>query len=201
MSVPCFQVDAFSDGPFTGNPAAVCLLSHEASPAWMQAVAAEMNLAETAFVSPMPLAASGRPARSPPGNCVGLLPRSKSNFAGTPHWRQPAPCMRAAPSATTNPSPLRPPAEHSPQLGSMPAATRSWSSTFPQCAAVVTQAPNGTERRVMPDFSPGHVGRTRMAEHPSLPRCAGDSTRRMAIGLEHAQEMRLLPRSAGSVDP
>ena len=46
-----FQIDAFADAPFTGNPAAVCLLD-EASvdEQWMQNVAAEMNLSETAFV-------------------------------------------------------------------------------------------------------------------------------------------------------
>jgi PhzF family phenazine biosynthesis protein len=49
MSVPIFQVDAFSAEPFKGNPAGVCLLSGPADPAWMQNVAAEMNLAETAF--------------------------------------------------------------------------------------------------------------------------------------------------------
>ena len=43
-------VDAFSDGPFTGNPAAVCLLRDPAEASWMQQVAAELNLAETAFV-------------------------------------------------------------------------------------------------------------------------------------------------------
>ena len=39
-------------GPFGGNPAAVCLLDAPADPAWMQRVAAEMNLAETAFLVP-----------------------------------------------------------------------------------------------------------------------------------------------------
>ena len=48
--VKCWQVDAFTDRPFAGNPAAVCWLEEEADPAWMQAVAAEMNLSETAFV-------------------------------------------------------------------------------------------------------------------------------------------------------
>ncbi len=43
-------VDAFSNGPFTGNPAAVCVLSEAADAGWMQNVAAELNLAETAFV-------------------------------------------------------------------------------------------------------------------------------------------------------
>ena len=48
--IRCFQVDAFTDRPFAGNPAAVCLLNREPDTAWMQAIAAEMNLAETAFV-------------------------------------------------------------------------------------------------------------------------------------------------------
>jgi PhzF family phenazine biosynthesis protein len=48
--VKCWQVDAFTDRPFRGNPAAVCSLEHDAPDDWMQAVAAEMNLAETAFV-------------------------------------------------------------------------------------------------------------------------------------------------------
>ena len=53
MRAPLFHVDAFASGPFTGNPAAVCLLEAPADPAWMQAVAAEMNLSETAFVRPV----------------------------------------------------------------------------------------------------------------------------------------------------
>lgn len=51
--VRLIQVDAFTDRPFAGNPAAVCLLSHERESSWMQAVAAEMNLSETAFVRPL----------------------------------------------------------------------------------------------------------------------------------------------------
>jgi PhzF family phenazine biosynthesis protein len=46
---PLYQVDAFADRPFAGNPAGVCLLDGPADPAWMQAVAAEVNVAETAF--------------------------------------------------------------------------------------------------------------------------------------------------------
>ncbi len=53
MPLPLFQVDAFTSRPFAGNPAAVCLLPGPADPRWMQAVAAEMNLAETAFVHPV----------------------------------------------------------------------------------------------------------------------------------------------------
>lgn len=52
MGIPISVVDAFSDAPFHGNPAAVCFPPPEADPAWMQAVAAEMNLAETAFLFP-----------------------------------------------------------------------------------------------------------------------------------------------------
>jgi PhzF family phenazine biosynthesis protein len=44
------QVDAFTDRPFGGNPAAVCVLEEFPRDDWMQAVAAEMNLSETAFV-------------------------------------------------------------------------------------------------------------------------------------------------------
>jgi PhzF family phenazine biosynthesis protein len=45
-----YQVDAFAERPFEGNPAAVCLLNEERPAGWMQSVAAEMNLAETAFI-------------------------------------------------------------------------------------------------------------------------------------------------------
>ncbi|HUF36662.1 MAG TPA: PhzF family phenazine biosynthesis protein [Gemmatimonadales bacterium] len=48
------QVDAFTDRPFAGNPAAVCLLGATRDTEWMQQVAREMNLAETAFLVPRP---------------------------------------------------------------------------------------------------------------------------------------------------
>ena len=51
--LPLFIVDAFADRPFTGNPAAVCLLDGPLEdPEWAQSLAAEMNLSETAFVEP-----------------------------------------------------------------------------------------------------------------------------------------------------
>lgn len=50
--LPLYQVDAFADGPFRGNPAAVVLLNRMAGNEWLQHVAAEMNLSETAFVVP-----------------------------------------------------------------------------------------------------------------------------------------------------
>lgn len=49
-TTPLYQVDAFSDVPFRGNPAAVCLMDRQVDDRWLQQVAAEMNLAETAFV-------------------------------------------------------------------------------------------------------------------------------------------------------
>ena len=52
MALPLLQIDAFTDTPFRGNPAAVCLLDAPREAAWMQQVAAEMNLAETAFLVP-----------------------------------------------------------------------------------------------------------------------------------------------------
>jgi PhzF family phenazine biosynthesis protein len=52
-SVPIWQVDAFTDKPFAGNPAAVCVLDVPRDAAWMQSVAAEMNLSESAFVRPL----------------------------------------------------------------------------------------------------------------------------------------------------
>ena len=52
MPIPIFQVDAFAAAPFEGNPAAVCPLDARAEVGWMQSVAAEMNLSETAFCWP-----------------------------------------------------------------------------------------------------------------------------------------------------
>lgn len=45
-----FTVDAFTGTAFQGNPAAVCLLESRVTHGWMQSVAAEMNLSETAFL-------------------------------------------------------------------------------------------------------------------------------------------------------
>jgi PhzF family phenazine biosynthesis protein len=48
--VPFALVDAFGEGPFTGNPAGVCLMNGTASEGWMAAVAAEIGASETAFL-------------------------------------------------------------------------------------------------------------------------------------------------------
>jgi PhzF family phenazine biosynthesis protein len=50
--LPLLQIDAFTSEPFAGNPAAVCFLDGERDAEWMQALAAEMNLSETAYLLP-----------------------------------------------------------------------------------------------------------------------------------------------------
>lgn len=50
MDIPIYQVDAFTLGPFSGNPAAVCPLDAWLDDTTMQSIAAENNLAETAFI-------------------------------------------------------------------------------------------------------------------------------------------------------
>jgi len=52
MGLRIVQVDAFASRPFSGNPAGVCILPAPRDERWMQDVAAEMNLAETAFLHP-----------------------------------------------------------------------------------------------------------------------------------------------------
>lgn len=52
MTFPYYHVDAFTDQAFAGNPAAVFVLSAARPEAWMQQVAGEMNLSETAFLVP-----------------------------------------------------------------------------------------------------------------------------------------------------
>ena len=52
MALTLYQVDSFTNTPFSGNPAGVCILAEPADKAWMQNVAREMNLSETAFLYP-----------------------------------------------------------------------------------------------------------------------------------------------------
>lgn len=54
MSLPFLQANAFTSSPFSGNPAAVVLLDEEKSGTWLQLVAREFNLSETAFLLPHP---------------------------------------------------------------------------------------------------------------------------------------------------
>jgi len=50
MGLKIYQVDAFTEKAFAGNPAAVCVLPSPADDSWMQNLAREMNLSETAFL-------------------------------------------------------------------------------------------------------------------------------------------------------
>lgn len=50
MGQTIYQVDAFTNKPFAGNPAAVCILPQERDERWMQDLASEMNVSETAFL-------------------------------------------------------------------------------------------------------------------------------------------------------
>ena len=52
MAYKLYQVDAFTNRAYAGNPAAVVILTKAQPDDWMQQVAAEMNLSETAFVMP-----------------------------------------------------------------------------------------------------------------------------------------------------
>jgi PhzF family phenazine biosynthesis protein len=54
MALPFLQIDAFTNTPFAGNPAAVVVLPAAAEESWMRNVAAEMNLSETAFLVKRP---------------------------------------------------------------------------------------------------------------------------------------------------
>src|SRR5687767_315745 len=53
MRIVVYRVDAFCADPFLGNPAGVCVLSAQAPDKWMQEVAREMGLSETAFLVPV----------------------------------------------------------------------------------------------------------------------------------------------------
>ncbi len=84
MGLRIITVDAFTDTPFAGNPAAVCVLPEARDERWMQAVAREMNLSETAFL------------RKDEGGyrCGGSRPRWRWTSAGTRRSRARTPCGR-----------------------------------------------------------------------------------------------------------
>ena len=97
MSIPLFQVDAFTSEIFKGNPAAVCILSEPAESAWMQSVAREMNLSETAFLSP----------RNDGYGLRWFTPEAEVEFAGMPRLQarmysgKPVMCARRQKSGST----------------------------------------------------------------------------------------------------
>lgn len=82
---PLAIVDAFSDGPFTGNPAGVCVLATPAPERSMASVAAEVGASETAFLSP----------GDDGWRLAGSRPRSRSTCAGTGRWRARVCCSEA----------------------------------------------------------------------------------------------------------
>ena len=80
-SSACFQVDAFTDRPFSGNPAAVCLRARTSgSPSGCNRWRPEMNLSETAFVHRLERDGDLRP-------CAGSRRRPKSISVVMRHWR------------------------------------------------------------------------------------------------------------------
>ena len=86
-------IDAFTDRPFAGNPAAVCLLDRPTrwpDEAWMQQVAAELHLSETAFAHPLPA------TPTPTGRCAGSRPRSRPTSAATRRSPPRTPCTATA---------------------------------------------------------------------------------------------------------
>ena len=101
MNVRISQVDAFTDRKYSGNPAAVCILSEPADERWMQDVAAEMNLSETAFAQRLGPDAIFhlRP---------GLLPKRKLIFVVTPPWPRPISSGRKDTFPIVNPPGSRP---------------------------------------------------------------------------------------------
>src|SRR5262249_28236681 len=95
MGQRVIQVDAFAEVPFAGNPAAVCVLPGPAPARWMQDVAREMNLSETAFLH---REGGGLPLRwSPRG--VGVALRG--------HARRPAPHVLGEDGPLTRGEPAR----------------------------------------------------------------------------------------------
>ncbi len=58
-------MDAFTDSPFKGNPAAVCLLEEEKANEWLQAVATEFNISQTSYLTRIPRPAGGPSPSSP----------------------------------------------------------------------------------------------------------------------------------------
>ena len=59
MSLVITQVDAFTNAPFAGNPAAIVVLDRPVATTWMQHLARELNLSETAFLTPEPTGGFG----------------------------------------------------------------------------------------------------------------------------------------------
>ena len=114
MTISLTWVDAFTDRPFAGNPAGVCLLEEPLADSTMQSLAAELGIAETAFVTPADHAA--------PSGCAGSPPWSRSTCAVTPRWPRPTRC------GPTGWSTAPPPVTFHTRSGPLVAASRATSS-------------------------------------------------------------------------
>ena len=93
------QVDAFTDRPFAGNPAAICLLDGPADEQWMQAVAAEMQP-----VGDRVPRGGARPTARPTWRLRWFTPVSRSICAATPRSPRPTTC---SPTSASPPTMLR----------------------------------------------------------------------------------------------
>ena len=82
MGQRIIQVDSFTDRPFAGNPAAVCVMEKAADATWMQNVAREMNLSETAFVVPRAGAGGGAGAGASTFDLRWFTPAVEVNLCG-----------------------------------------------------------------------------------------------------------------------
>ena len=97
MRLPLYQIDAFAEAVFRGNPAAVCPLERWLSDATMQSIAAENNLAETAFFVPRAAA----PGAAGDYDLRWFTPRPRSTCAVTPRWPRGSWSSRCSPPAAT----------------------------------------------------------------------------------------------------
>ena len=84
--IPIYQVDAFADRVFTGNPAAICPLEEWLPDEVMQAIAAENNLSETAFFVPRLTVST---------ICAGSRQSSRLISAATRRWHRGMWCSRS----------------------------------------------------------------------------------------------------------
>lgn len=82
MNLNLFQVDAFCEGPFTGNPAAIVLLDEPIDAELMQKIAEENNLSETAFTMAIPGAAPGTDDGAPPFALRWFTPTTEVELCG-----------------------------------------------------------------------------------------------------------------------
>jgi PhzF family phenazine biosynthesis protein len=160
------QIDAFTSVPFRGNPAAVCLLDGPRPDAWMQSVAAEMNLSETAFL--LPEGDGWRLRWLTPAAEVSLCGHATLASAHA-LWQlgrlapQQTACFNTLSGVLTavqkdgwiemdfparDPQPQEPPAGLDEALGAAPVAVQRWNNSF-----LIEVASEAELRGLAPDFA------------------------------------------------